>query len=82
MKRCYFCKGEIIKKKVQHIHIWGDKMILFKQLPSEVCKQCGERYFAPDVLEIIDKVTTGEFKTKESINIPVVPFSELVGGRK
>jgi hypothetical protein len=54
-------------------------MILFKQIPAEVCKQYGETYFAPDVIEIMDKVITGEYKTKESINIPVVPFSELVG---
>jgi len=32
MKRCYFCKGEIIKKKVQHIHTCEDKMILSPNL--------------------------------------------------
>ena len=79
MKRCYFCKGEIVKKKVKHVHTWGNKMILFKQIPAEVCKQCGETYFAPDVIEIMDKVMAGEYEIKESINIPVVPFSELVG---
>ena len=77
MKRCYFCRGEIIKKKVQHIHTWGDKMILFREIPAEVCKQCGETYFAPEALEMMDRVVTGKYKVKKSVSLPVVPFSEL-----
>ena len=79
MKRCYFCKGEIIKKKVQHIHTWGDKMILFKAIPAEVCKQCGETYFTPEVIEMVDKVTAGKYEAKKNIKLPVVTFSELAG---
>jgi YgiT-type zinc finger domain-containing protein len=42
----YFCKGELVEKKISHIHSWADKLILFKQTPAEVCKQCGEVYFS------------------------------------
>ena len=46
MKTCYFCKGEVVKKKIQHVHQWGEKIVLFEDVPAEVCQQCGEIYFS------------------------------------
>ncbi len=77
MKRCYFCKGELIEKQVTHVHSWADKLILFKQAPAEVCKQCGEVYFKPEVVEAFDKATAHLEKIKQTIQVPVVPFPEL-----
>lgn len=77
MKRCYFCKGEIVEKKITHAHFWKDKLILFKQTPAEVCKQCGEVYIKPEVAEAFDKATLHLDKIKQTIQVPVVPFPEL-----
>ncbi|MCK4249464.1 MAG: YgiT-type zinc finger protein [Candidatus Omnitrophica bacterium] len=78
MKKCYFCKGEIIEKRVRHIHSWADKLILFQQIPAEVCKQCGEVYFSPKVIETFDKATEHLDEIKKTVQVPVVPYSELV----
>ncbi len=77
MKMCYFCKGELVEKQVSHLHSWGDKLILFKETPAEVCKQCGEIYFRPEVLEAFDRATTHAGEIKESVQVPVVPFADL-----
>ncbi len=77
MKRCYFCKGEIVEKKISHVHSWKDKLILFKQTPAGVCKQCGEVYIKPEVAEIFDKTTLHLDKIKQTIQVPVVPFPGL-----
>lgn len=77
MKRCYFCKGELVEKKISHVHSWLDKLVLFKQTPAEVCKQCGEVYFKPEVAEAFDKITARIDKIKQTIQVPVVPFSEI-----
>ena len=77
MKRCYFCKGELIEKQITHVHSWVDKLVIFNQTPAEVCKQCGEVYLKPEVVEAFDKATAHIEKIKEHIWVPVVPFSEL-----
>ena len=77
MKKCFFCKGELSEKKIEHIHSWATKLVLFRQTPAEVCKQCGEVYFKPEVVEAFDKVTSHLGKIKQTIQIPVVLFSEL-----
>ena len=80
MKKCYFCKGEIVSKKINHVHSWEDKLVLFNETPAEVCKQCGEVYLKPEVVKAFDKVTAHLEKIKETICIPVVPFAQLAKG--
>ena len=77
MKKCYFCKGKIVEKKITHVHSWRDKLILFRQTPAEVCKQCGETYFKPGVVEVFDKATAHLEKIKQTIQVPVMPFPHL-----
>ena len=77
MKRCYFCKGELMEKEIDHVHSWGGELILFKQTPAEVCKQCGEVYFRPEVAEAFDKATAHIKSIKQTIRVPVVSFGEL-----
>jgi YgiT-type zinc finger domain-containing protein len=78
MKACYFCKGEVIEKRIQHVHQWGEKIIVFEDVPAEVCQQCGEIYFLPEVLEMMDAVTMGEEKPKATISVPIYSLAEAV----
>ena len=66
-----------MERKTAHVHCWGDKIILFQNVPAEVCKQCGENYFKPEVMEAFDKATEHLERIKRTIEIPVVPFSDL-----
>ena len=78
MKTCYFCKGEVVQKRIQHVHQWGEKIIIFEDVPAEVCQQCGETYFSPEVLEKMDEVTLGEEKPKATISVPIFSLAEAV----
>ncbi len=69
MKRCYFCGGKIVSKRIRHVHQWGDKIVLFENLEAEVCTQCGEVYLPPKTLEFIDK--EAKEKPHKLVSIPV-----------
>lgn len=72
MERCYFCKGTVVKKKVRHVHVWGEEMLIFENVPAEVCTQCGETYFAPEALETMDKEIQEPAMPRKSVALPVV----------
>jgi YgiT-type zinc finger domain-containing protein len=76
MERCYFCKGRLTNKTITHIHTWGEKILLFEEVPAEVCQQCGETYFHPDVLEIMDQIAANNTEPKTTISIPVFSMSD------
>lgn len=75
MEECYYCKGEIVKNKIRHVHYWGDDIVIFENVPAEVCTQCGEAYFTPEVLKSMDKVTLDGTPPEKSIAVPVFSLS-------
>jgi YgiT-type zinc finger domain-containing protein len=74
MKQCYFCKGKIEKRMIRHVHQWGEQIFIFKNVPAEVCPQCGETYFGPKALEKMDKVVMNLPEPEEVTQVPVSSF--------
>ena len=56
MKKCYFCKGPLRVRRIEHMHEWGEKRFLIRNVRAEVCRQCGEVFFSPATLKTIDRV--------------------------
>ena len=60
MKDCFRCKGNIYPKNKTHAITLEKCVIIVKNVPSLVCKQCGEAYFVDNVMQnleaIIDKL--------------------------
>jgi YgiT-type zinc finger domain-containing protein len=78
MGQCYFCKGRLTQKTITHVHTWGEKIFLFEDVPAEVCTQCGETYFSPDVLETMDNIATSDAAPKTTVSIPVFSISKAI----
>ena len=49
MSNCHFCKGKTEIKDVDVDFRWGDQLIVVKNVPVEVCNQCGERYYSAEI---------------------------------
>ena len=71
MKQCYFCRGRVVTKTITHMHTWKAQFFLFEQVPAEVCQQCGEIYFSPDVLEAMDKIVASNMEPRTQVAVPV-----------
>lgn len=78
MKTCPFCKGEIEVRKISHMHKWGDEFYLFENMQAEVCRQCGETFFLPDTLKLIDRYVMEKKTSQKTICIPVIEMSNKV----
>ena len=71
MERCYFCRGKVIEKKIEHLHRWGDALFIVRGLPAEVCEECREVYLAPASLRILDDLLARHERPTEVIQVPV-----------
>ena len=60
MVDCFRCKGTATLKSKTHAVTLDKCVIIVKNVPSFVCKQCGEAYFSDDTMKnletIIDKL--------------------------
>jgi YgiT-type zinc finger domain-containing protein len=71
MDRCYFCRGRVERKVIRHVHQWRERVFIFKNVPAEVCTQCGETYLGPEALEKMDRVVAGATEPEEVTQVPV-----------
>lgn len=71
MKTCYICKGAIKPARIEHMAHQGNLYVLIRELPAEVCSQCGETYLDDDSSKIIDDALRRSSDAEEHVEIPV-----------
>lgn len=76
MKECYFCKGKTEIKNVDVDFRWGKKLYVIKDVPVEICSQCGERYYSSEISRKIDELVQSSKEPEQTINVPVLEFSK------
>lgn len=70
---CEFCSGETVKKRVRKIHWFQKKLYIIDDVPAEVCRECGERYYHATTLDAIDQLLeSGHPIVKEQLQVQVI----------
>ena len=73
---CFMCKGKLEKKLVNYFLDLQHMMIIVKDVPANVCTQCGERFFDDEVMENLENIVN---KLKQlSTEMSIVNYSEKV----
>ncbi len=70
-EHCEYCSGPIIEKKVDLQRKVGKKYVLIKKVPVGVCKKCGTRYYAANVLKTIESTVSSRRKPEKKIPMAV-----------
>lgn len=71
MSDCYFCKGKTEIKNIDVDFRWGDRLYVVKNVPVEVCSQCGERYYSAEISKKLDELVKKDIKPQKTIVVPV-----------
>ena len=71
MKQCPFCKGTVQEERIEHVHRWKGKLYLLRNVPAEVCTQCGEAFFAPQESRAMDNIVMRQQEPQEHVSVPV-----------
>ncbi len=70
-EKCEHCGHAITGKRVTLHRIVKGKHVLFENVPAGVCRHCGARYFAANVLKTIEESLRGRRKAERKISVPV-----------
>ena len=68
---CEYCDGLIVGKKVDLSKKVRGKYVFIQNVPAGVCKGCGTRYYAANVLKTIEETTRGRRKADRQVLVPV-----------
>ena len=57
--KCYFCGGQTREQLVTDLYTEGNLYLAVENVPADVCQQCGERYYSPEVMKRLLAFTDG-----------------------
>jgi len=69
---CEFCGGQTKKKKVKRQHWLHGRLYIVENVDSDVCAECGERYFHSKTLDEIDRYLSAAHAVKAQVRVEVV----------
>ena len=64
-------KGPVGPRRVEHIHRWQGEMYILRNVPADVCAQCGEVFFGPDALRDMDAIASKSVEPQGYRSVPV-----------
>ncbi len=53
---CIFCKGSTYESKTKFIVDLGNCVVIVKNVPARICRQCGEESFSDKVARQLEKM--------------------------
>lgn len=53
---CFMCKGNLVDKPTTFLSDLGDCIVVIKNVPSQVCTQCGEISYSNEVARELEKM--------------------------
>ena len=75
---CTFCGGEVEPQQIEYDYRRRGHLLVISNVPAGVCRQCGEKYFKPDVLKKMDEAYHDIFdRHKEPERTLVIPAVSL-----
>ncbi len=69
---CEFCNGETVEKKVKRLHWHKKQLYIVENVPAQVCRECGERYFHAQVLDEIDLMLETGYEVINRMEVEVM----------
>ncbi|MBI3807745.1 MAG: type II toxin-antitoxin system MqsA family antitoxin [Nitrospirae bacterium] len=75
---CTFCGGEVEAKQIEYDYRRMERLLVISNVPTGVCRQCGEKYFKPEVLKRMDQAYHDVFDRHQEpervLEVPAVSF--------
>jgi YgiT-type zinc finger domain-containing protein len=55
-RACPVCHHAMTHALVRHVQTWHDRVVVFDNVPAEVCNQCGETLFTGPVVDKLNSL--------------------------
>jgi len=74
---CDYCQGKTVRRRVKKHHWRDSRLYVIENVPAEVCRGCGERYYHAKTLDAIDAMLEGDHHVKQRLQVEVVELEAV-----
>jgi YgiT-type zinc finger domain-containing protein len=72
---CVFCGGEVESRNVTFVYDENDDCFFIENVPAEVCVQCGEKTYSPEVTDELLRLAKKKIRPARTLNVPVFDYA-------
>lgn len=76
-KLCAICGGKKEAKTVTLEHRWGEKFVIFEDVSTEVCSECGEVWLSPEVAKEMDRKLIENKQPDKYVSVPIWSLARI-----
>jgi len=74
MSKCSFCPGETAPGHTDLLLKWGEEPIQIRDVPADVCQECGEAYVGAEAGAGIDRIIRERVGKSGEVQMPVFSY--------
>lgn len=74
-RECPVCRNAMVSKPIRHVQTWKDRVVVFENVPAEVCSRCGEVLFSGPVVDRLNRVLWSMSPATRTMEVPVYDLS-------
>ncbi len=74
-RECPVCHYTMTLKTIRHVQTWQDRVVVFDNVPAEVCGRCGEVLFTGPVVDRLNEVLWAMGPATRTMEVPVYDLS-------
>ena len=64
-----------VERKISYFLELDGKLVMIENVPARVCLETGEQLFAPEIVELLQKIVWGQRKPQRIVQTPVYEFA-------
>jgi len=76
--KCISCGGATEAQNVTFIYDQEGEYLFIEDVPAEVCSQCGEKTYSPEVTDDLIRIAKKRLKPTKMIEVPVFRYVHQV----
>lgn len=76
-KQCAFCQGDLEEQTITYPTEYEGRVLIVRNVPALVCKQCGEQLFRPEVTEKLQQIVWGKAPHQTTVQVDSYDFAEV-----
>jgi YgiT-type zinc finger domain-containing protein len=76
-QRCRGSQGELELRRVSRAQEYEERRVVIENLPALVCRQCGERFFTPDVPDRVVSLAQGRIDPTRTAIIEIYDAARI-----
>ncbi|MBI4563746.1 MAG: type II toxin-antitoxin system MqsA family antitoxin [Planctomycetes bacterium] len=74
---CEYCPGRVRPGHTRVDLRKGNHLVVFQDVPADVCDRCGAAYFSAEVTDRLQKAVRRGIRSRKNIKVPVVKFESV-----